>query len=74
MNRITMNYTLIWYLDFAENYKWTKCGKCFNCKTNKQIKQVYNNGCIGYNINGEFKSLSYLRKHLIKIKDPILPF
>lgn len=74
MSSITVNYTLIWCLDFADNYQWTKCGKCFNVKTNKQLKKVYNNGCIGYNINGKFKSLTYLRKHLIKIKTNLLPF
>ena len=74
MNCISISYTLIWELDFAPNYKWSKCGKCFNSKTNKQIKQVYNNGSIGYNINGSFKSLNYLRKHLVKIKIVKLPF
>lgn len=74
MSSITVNYTLIWCLDFADNYQWTKCGKCFNVKTNKQLKKVYNNGTIGYNINGKFKSLTYLRKHLIKIKTNLLPF
>ena len=43
MNCISITYTLILELDFAPNYKWTKCGKCFNSKTTKQIKQVYNN-------------------------------
>lgn len=35
---------------------------------NKQIKQVSNNGCIGYNIRGVFKSLHSLRNQIIKIK------
>jgi len=74
MNSISVNYTLIWELDFAPNYKWSKCGCCFNVKTGKQIKQVYNNGSIGYNISGKFKSLNYLRNHLVKIKNVKLPF
>ena len=42
---------------------------------NKQIKQVSNNGCIGYNIRGVFKSLHSLRNQIIKIKQKEkLPF
>ena len=74
MKSISISYTLKYELFFASNYRWTKCGKCFNIKTGRQIKQVYNNGCIGYSIKGKFKSLYYLRKHLIKIKENNCPF
>ena len=74
MDSISVNYTLKFELSFAPNYKWTSCGKCFNTKTGRQIKQVYNNRCIGYNIKGKFYSLKYLHKHLIKIQKIKLPF
>ena len=74
MNTISVNYTLIYEIDFAQNYRWTKCKKCFNIKTGRQIKQVYNNGCIGYNINGKFYSLYKLKKHIQKIKNIDCPF
>jgi len=74
MNTISISYTLVWCLNFAENYQFTKCGKCFNKKTGKRLKQVYNSGCIGYNIKGRFYSLKYLRKKLIKIKEYDCPF
>jgi hypothetical protein len=74
MSSISINYTLIYQLKFAVNYQWTKCGKCFNTKTGKQIKQVYNNGCIGYNIKGKFKSLKYLRTQLERISSVSVPF
>ena len=74
MDSISVNYTLKFELSFAPNYKWTSCGKCFNTKTGRQIKQVYNNGCIGYSIDGKFKSLKFLRTKLIKIQKINIPF
>jgi hypothetical protein len=75
MNYISITYTLIYHLSFATNYQWTKDGKCFNVKTGKQIKQVYNSGCIGYSICGKFYSLKYLKTKLEKIKNKEkLPF
>lgn len=74
MNLISVSYTLKYELDFAPNYQWTKCGKCFNIKTGRQLKQSYVSGSIGYSINGKFMSLTKLRKHLVKIKHEDLPF
>jgi hypothetical protein len=74
MNSISVTYTLKFELSFAPNYQWTSCGKCFNVKTGREIKQVYNNGCIGYSINGKFKSLKYLRSNLVKIVKLDCPF
>ena len=67
MYTISVTYTLYYQLKFANWYKWTKCGMCFNIRTCRQIKQVYNSGCIGYNIKGRFYSLKYLRTQLEKI-------
>jgi len=50
MNTISIKYTLDFQLSFAKEYRWTRCGKCFNVKTGRQIKQALNNSCIGYNI------------------------
>jgi hypothetical protein len=74
MKSISIRYTIKFVIDFADNYGFTQCKKCFNLKTNRQIKQVYNNGCIGYSINGKFHSLHKLRKHLVKIKKSEIPF
>ena len=74
MNTISVNYTLVWQLNFANNYKFTKCGMCFNTKTGRRLKQCYNSGSIGYNINGKFYSLTYLRKKLEKITINECPF
>lgn len=74
MNTISKTYTLYFELSFADNYKFTKCGKCFNTKTGREIKQTYNSGSIGYNIKGKFYSLPYLRKRLRKISTFELPF
>jgi len=74
MNSLSIDYAVVWELNFATEYKWSRCGKCFNSKTGRVLKQVYKSRCIGYNIRGKFYSLTKLRKHLIKIKDVECPF
>ena len=71
---ITVTYTIYYVVDFAENYGFTKCKRCFNLKTGREIKQVLKSNCIGYNINGKFYSLTKLRNHLIKPKKDKLTF
>lgn len=61
-------------ISFARNYQWTNDGMCFNIKTGRKLKQVYNSGCIGYCINSRFYSLKYLRTKLELIKDDKPPF
>lgn len=73
-NYISMVYTMEYELSFANNYKWSKCGKCFNWVTGREIKQSYKSGCIGYYIGSKFYSLKFLRTHLIKIKNQKTPF
>jgi hypothetical protein len=68
---ITIKYPCKYRLKFAQNYVFYG-DKCFNTKTNREIKQVYNNGSIGYNINGKFKSVKFLKTQLEKI--PIKQF
>ena len=62
MQAITVTYTLVWVLDFAEEY-----GKCFNRKRGKELKQVLQGGSIGYNIRSKFYTISRLKKHLVKL-------
>ena len=71
---ITIKYPCKYRLNFAQNYVFS-VDKCFNSKTNREIKQVYNNGIIGYNINGKFHSLKSLKPKLEKIpKKEYCPF
>lgn len=67
MTTISITYATYFRLSFAHNYEWTKNGKCFNVNTKREIKQVLNNRCFGYNIKGKFFSLKYLRTKLEKI-------
>lgn len=71
---MTVEYREKYQLSFATHYKWTECGKCFNTKTGRRIKQVYNNGCLGYNIRGRFYSLTFLRTKIEKITKHKTPF
>ena len=68
MQAITVTYTLFWVLDFAEEYGFTRCGKCFNIKRGKELKQAPQGGSIGYNIRSKFYTISRLKKHLVKLK------
>ena len=74
MNTISIQYTYIWRVDYANNYVFTKCGKCFNTKTGRELKRKVKGYTIGYNIKGSFISLINLKPHLVKIKKEILPF
>ncbi|MFA5719983.1 MAG: hypothetical protein WC939_02855 [Acholeplasmataceae bacterium] len=74
MKTISISYALVWQIQDAKEYKWSKCGKCFNTKTNKELKQVYNSRCLGYNIKGKFRSLKQIRKQLVKIEEVECPF
>ena len=68
MNSFTIHYTYKYRLSFAKHYVFSNCGKCYNIKTGRLIKKVYNSGCIGFNINGKFYSLTKLRGNLELIK------
>jgi hypothetical protein len=74
MNYISVSYACKYRLKFATNYWWTACGKCYNTKRGKLIKQVYNSGCLGYNINGKFYSLTKLKSELELIPETECPF
>jgi hypothetical protein len=65
---ISINYACKYRISFAKNYVFTKCGICYNTDTKRVIKQVTNSRCIGYVINGKFKSLTYLKTKLELIK------
>ncbi len=71
---ISINHELLWEISGNENYKFSKDGKCFNSKRNKELKRVLVGGSIGYCINGKFQSLTQLRSKLIKIKESDCPF
>lgn len=74
MKTISVNYTVDYRLSFAHEYNWSKCGKCFNQKTGRQLKQCYKNGMIGYYVRSKFYSLKYLRGKLEKIPKEYCPF
>ena len=74
MNTISISYTCKYQIKFAQNYKFTECGKCINSKTGRLIKQVYKSGCLGYNIKSKFYSLTRLREELELIPKIDCPF
>lgn len=74
MITITVLYTCKYRLKFAPNYLFTTCGLCYNFNTGRLLEQKNNSNCIGYNIQGKFKSLTYLREHLELIPESESPF
>lgn len=74
MIEITKQYDLKWQLDYAPNYQFTKCGKCFNTLRNKEVKETVVGYTIGFCINGKFKSKKALRTHLVKVAKVECPF
>lgn len=70
---VTTKHLCKWRLKTAPNYVFSK-DKCFNLRTGREIRQVYNNGSIGYNIKGKFRSLVSLRKELERIPNIKTPF
>jgi len=75
MKTISISYGLLWQHSQHNNYQFTRCKKCFNTKTGKQMKMTKCGGSIGFCINGKFESLSKIREQLIKIPEQkICPF
>ena len=74
MISITKSITFKWKLSFDDKYKWTKDGKLYNTKTNREIKKSVNGYSIGYWISKKFYTLDNLRLHLQKIDKEYCPF
>ncbi len=74
MKTFTVTYTIKYELSTSPEYVWNNYNECFNLKTGRRIKQVSNNGAIGYNIKGKFRSLKSLRSLLRKPKIIKTPF
>ena len=71
---ISKRYTLVWQLKDATEYKFTRCKKCFNAKTGKQLKMIMVGGSIGFCIKGNFRTLQSIRAKLEKIEKQFCPF
>ena len=72
---LSKTYKEKWRIKFAPWYKISECGKAFNTRTSRQLKEVYKNGMHGYCIQGKFWSKKRLRKEIELIpKNEPLPF
>lgn len=74
MATITTQYDLIWMIKDSPNYQFTKDGKCINTNRMKEIKRTVVGYSIGFCINGKFRTLSSIRKDLVKIDMCEVPF
>ncbi len=70
----TKEYSCKYQLKSNPIYQFTNCGKCFNGKSGREVKQVMKGYTIGYIIGGKFQSLARLRTDLELIKKVITPF
>lgn len=74
MADFTRKVDLVWEYSLSTNYKFDKKGDCYNTKTSKQMKRTLIGYTEGYCLNGKFKSLKQIRKHLVKITMDVCPF
>lgn len=70
---ISVNYTTTHELKGNEKYQFFK-RRCFNVAKGIEVKRQYKNGSEGFYIDREFKTLSEIRKNLVKIKSESCPF
>ena len=71
---VTLSYAIKFELDFSPKYKWLDDNSCYNEKTGRIIKQTTCGRSIGYVIDGKFKSLTFLRSHIVKPPKQYCPF
>ena len=74
METISVNYSLKWQLKNMPQYKFSACGRMFNCKTGKLLKRTVNGGSIGYWIGRKFTTLKDLRTQIELIPKQNYPF
>jgi len=74
MYTYSRNYILKYCIDFAPHYQFTNTKELINTKTGRKIRKVLCGRSVGYCINGNFKSLNTLRKHLVKVEAIDCPF
>lgn len=65
---------IVWLVKDYDNYGFGTDNNCYNLQRCKKVKQVYNNGAIGYKLSGKFVSLKALKQLLYKPKHDLLPF
>jgi len=63
-----------WLIKDVDGYGFGNDNLLYNLKTDRQIKQSYNNRCIGYWFGKTFISLTKLKPMLFKPEREILPF
>jgi hypothetical protein len=71
---ISNTYLLRWSIKGYPDYAITTCKKVVHKKKAKLVKQVLNNGTLGYKLNGKFLSLKEINKLCEIIKVSSCPF
>ena len=74
MSTLTINYSVVWELKFAPEYQFTPGGKRINVQRGKELQMKVKGYTRGFYIRGKFRSLTALRKDLIKIRNQEIPF
>lgn len=70
---ITIKVKIIWYIKGYDDYGFGTDKSLYNIQRCRKVKQVYNNGSIGYILNSKFVSLKKLKPLLYHMKTK-LPF
>jgi hypothetical protein len=64
--QITENLETTYFIKGFENYAFCKDKNLYNLKRGRKVKKIYNNGCVGFNLNGKFYSLKKIKPLLYK--------
>jgi hypothetical protein len=70
---ITETLETTYFIKGFDNYVFCNDKNLYNLKRGKKVKKVYNNGCLGFNLNSKFYSLKKIKPLLYK-KELQCPF
>jgi len=71
---ITITINIKWLIKEYDDYGIGEDKCLYNMKRCKRLKQIYNNGSLGYKLNSKFLSLKKLKPLLYKPQNNKIPF
>jgi hypothetical protein len=69
-----ISLNLKWEIADMPHYKWSKCKRLFNTKTNREIRKTIVGGSIGYWIGNTFIPLNAMKNKIRLINYNSSPF
>jgi len=70
--QIINNLEITYFIEGFDNYAFCEDKNLYNLKRGRLVKKVYNNGSVGFNLNGKFFSIKKIK--LLLYKKQYCPF